>query len=107
LHWFEGNLSHIRRGVSAGPDQLENLSIFFQRVDSVIAVQLNKILDREGHLFSGRFRIEPCLDHNAAEQKLLYSITFRIWPPLANPNAKRESEKRFDPFMSIRPKLHA
>jgi hypothetical protein len=78
LHWFESSINHLHKGFSLLPDQLDNASRFFQHTNSLIARQINKLYQREGHLFAGRARHTPCVDDPAAEQKLFYGLSNTI-----------------------------
>jgi len=76
LMWAEGNINHIHPGFSApNNDSLDLISKFKRDANSLIARFVNKAHLREGHVFSGPFRAEPCLSDGSAEQKLLYAVT--------------------------------
>lgn len=75
LHFAEFNSDHGHKGLSIKSGKEDNFARFFQTSNSLIARNLNKQWDREGHFFSNRYRIEPCLDSESAEQKLKYAIT--------------------------------
>lgn len=92
LHCYEANLTH-KHAVESVDDTccrgskckwagtplcggVENHPVrFHQRVNSVIAQQLNAKYDREGHLWSSPDRITECLDDRKAEERLLYALT--------------------------------
>ncbi len=76
LFWYELNINHNHVGVGGyREDVLDDFIKFFQLSNSLIARQLNKTWYREGHLFGSRYRMEPCIDDPAAEQKLEYGLT--------------------------------
>lgn len=76
LLWVEANINHIHSGFRVNhSDDLKLLSSFKQQVNSLIARLTNHALQRDGHLFSGPFRSEPCLDDPSAEQQFLYAAT--------------------------------
>jgi REP element-mobilizing transposase RayT len=75
LHCFEVNITHIHMMFSVTEEQRGNLPGFLRAVHSVIATNVNKTWDREGHLFGARARIHICLDEGAAEKHLLYAMT--------------------------------
>jgi hypothetical protein len=75
LHWCESNINHLHPGFSLTPDQLDHASRFNQMVHSGIARGVNKCWERQGHLWSSRVRITPCVDDQAAEQQLFYALT--------------------------------
>ncbi len=74
LHWFDGNINHNHLGFSLSKDQLENISPFLQHMNSLIARNINKLLDKTGRTFSDPCRIEACLDDDAIVQKLKYAV---------------------------------
>jgi hypothetical protein len=75
LHCMESNTNHIHVTFSATEEQLDNVAPFFRDVHSLIARGINRLHNREGHVFGSRSRIHPCLDDAAAEAKLLYAMT--------------------------------
>jgi len=75
IHWVEANVNHLTVGFSATPDQLGNISDFFRTVNSLIARELNKKWNHEGHIWSSPFRTIICTDDQAAERQLLYCVT--------------------------------
>ncbi len=75
IHCFESSTNHIHFTFSATEEQLDNVAPFFRDVFSLIARGINRLRNREGHVFGGRSRIHPCLDDATAEAKLLYGIT--------------------------------
>ena len=84
IFWFEGNINHQHSGIGAKDGGLDALSKFKQQSNSIIARGINKTLDREGHVFGATFHSEPCLDDNATEQKLFYSVTNVVKDGLVN-----------------------
>lgn len=75
LHAAEQNINHIHSNISVDIEQLGNISMFYRTAHSIIARQINKLYNREGHVFAGRLRATSCEDDDAAEDKLIYSIT--------------------------------
>ena len=75
IHCFESNISHLHEVLSVTEDQRANLPGFLRSVHSLIARGVNRIWEREGHLFGARSRIHPCLDDGASEKHLLYAVT--------------------------------
>ncbi len=75
LHACESNSNHLHEEVSADTEHLGNIAKFEQHANSLIARGMNKILEREGHLFSSRYRMEACVSDEPAEQKLFYALT--------------------------------
>ena len=57
---------------------------FSQRVNSVIAQQINKKYGREGHLFAAPERVTECVDAAQAEEKLFYAMTNTVKDGLVN-----------------------
>jgi hypothetical protein len=75
IAWWETNINHQHPGLRPTEDQLENIAPFLQAANSLIARQINKLYDREGHVFSGPIRFTPCIDDVSAEQQLVYALT--------------------------------
>ncbi len=48
---------------------------FHQRVNSVIAQQINKKYERNGHLWAEPDRVTPCTNDETAEENLFYALT--------------------------------
>ncbi len=76
LYWCERSTNHGHDGAAEkSEEQLGEVSKFYQHANSLIARQINKLWNRQGHVFGGPYRMEPCLDNEAAEQKLEYALT--------------------------------
>ena len=92
LHCFEVNINHkhsqdsVDDACCLGRDKCQwsgtpmcgvenHPARFHQRVNSVIAQQINKKYGREGHLFAAPERVTECIDDKMAEKKLLYALT--------------------------------
>jgi len=75
ITWWEANVNHQHPGILPRVDQLENIAPFLQQANSLIARGVNKLYDREGHVFSGPIRFTPCLDDASAERQLIYALT--------------------------------
>jgi hypothetical protein len=75
LNWFEANVHHEHDGLGPADDaQRANLPCFFRDAHSLVARGINRLLDRENHVYGGRYRAEPCLDDESAEQQLIYAM---------------------------------
>jgi hypothetical protein len=75
IHWYEGNINHNHPAFSAIEETIGNIPGFFRHSNSLIARGINKTWEREGPVFTGRYRCDACLDDDSAEKKLLYAIT--------------------------------
>ena len=75
IHWFEQNISHQHPGFSADRDNIGNIPGFFRHTNSLIARGVNKTWEREGPVYTGRYRISACQSDPSAEKKLLYAVT--------------------------------
>lgn len=98
LYWAEYSINHGHIGAATNPEKPGHLAEFMQIAQSGIARKLNKQWQREGHLFTGPYHIEPILDDMSAEQKLTYSLA----NPLKDNLIERISE---NPFFSCYPFL--
>ena len=74
LHCFESNITHLHEKFSVTEEQRTFLPGFLRSTHSLIARGINRTWEREGHLFAARSRFHPCLDDEAAEQKLIYAV---------------------------------
>ena len=75
LHSAEQHLNHIHSCISADNDHVGNISKFYRVAHSIIAKELNRLFEREGHVFAGKLRATPCEDDESAKSKLIYGIT--------------------------------
>ncbi len=78
LYWLDFNINHKHIGrapLSESPKDLENLVRFDQMFNSLMARGINKLIDREGALFSSRNRSATVLDDKSLEDQLLYAVT--------------------------------
>ena len=75
IHAIESNINHIHVVYSLTESQMDNVVPFFRQMLSTIARKVNRLWNREGHLFGGRARMHPCLDDESASQKVLYAMT--------------------------------
>jgi hypothetical protein len=98
IHWLEGNISHNHPGFSADKDNLENIPGFFRHANSLIARSVNQTWIREGPVFIGRYRCEPCRDDPSAEKKLLYALTNPVKDGLVS---KTEQSPFFSTFRHL------
>jgi hypothetical protein len=75
LNWYEANVDHEHPGFTPGCDaERAEVPHFFRDAHSLIAREINRLLDRENHVYGQRYRAEPCLDDASAEQKLIYAM---------------------------------
>jgi len=75
LNWFEGNIHHEHGGFTPSDDaDRANVPHFFRDAHSLVAREVNRLLDHENHVYGERYRVEPCLDDASAEQKLVYAM---------------------------------
>ena len=75
LHWAESNINHIHFGIGLHSAHIEEASRFLQHANSLIAREVNKTWDREGHVFAGPARVEPCLDDEVVPHQMVYAVT--------------------------------
>ena len=73
LHAAEQSINHLHSNFTLSFEQLGNISAFYRTAHSIIAREVNRLYEREGHVFAGRLRATSCEDDNAAEDKLFYS----------------------------------
>ena len=75
LNWYEANVHHEHDGFTPGDDaERADVPHFFRDAHSLIAREINRLLGRENHVYGERYRVEPCLDDESAEQKLVYAM---------------------------------
>ena len=73
--WADSNINHMQTGIRVNHiDDLDRISAFKRDANSMIARFTNQTIQRDGHLLTGPFRAEPCLDGPSAEQQLLYAV---------------------------------
>ncbi len=78
IYWLDYNINHKQAGLAPLSDDQKDLDNFvcFERLfNSLTAVGINKLVDRDGPVFSTRDRIDEAIDDAAAEQQLLYAVT--------------------------------
>ena len=78
LYWLDFNINHKQTGKAAlsdSPEHLQNLVRFEQLFNSLVARGINRLLGREGPLYSTRNRSEEADDDASLEQQLLYAVT--------------------------------
>jgi hypothetical protein len=78
IYWLDFNINHKHIGrapLSDSPKDLENLVMFDQMFNSLVARGINKLIDREGAVFSSRNRSAEVLDNESLESQLLYAVT--------------------------------
>ncbi len=79
LFCYEVSINHNHDGARPrSKERLGDVAKFFQLSGSLIARQLNKTWQREGRVFGGPYRMEPCIDDHGAEQQLEYALTNAI-----------------------------
>ena len=77
LYWLDFNINHKQSGkapISDSPEHRENLVRFDQLFNSLASRGINKMLGREGALFSTRNRSEEAIDDKSLEQQLYYAV---------------------------------
>lgn len=78
LFWLDFNINHKQNGIaplSDKPKDIEAVARFHQMFNSLKAVALNKLYDREGALYSSRNRSTETVDDRSLEQQLFYAVT--------------------------------
>jgi hypothetical protein len=78
IFWLEFNINHEQNGIAAvsdAPDHLENLVRFKQTFHRILADELNRLLEREGAVFSSPPRTVECVDEPSLEQQFFYALT--------------------------------
>ena len=78
IYFIDFNINHKHTGrapLSNSPEHLENLFRFDQLFNSLLARGINRKLDREGPIFSGRNRTDEARDNPSLEQQLIYAVT--------------------------------
>lgn len=78
IYWLDFNINHKQAGLaplSSEKKDLDNFVRFERLFNSLTAVGINRLLDRDGPVFSTRDRIDEAIDDAAAEQQLLYAVT--------------------------------
>lgn len=78
LYWLDFNINHKQTGreaLSDSPEHIQNLVRFDQLFNSLVAHGINRLLGREGPLYSTRNRSEEATDDASLEQQLLYAVT--------------------------------
>jgi len=74
LYYIEANINHLQVGRTPLPGQLDNMSKFDQMFYSLVSRGLNRLWNREGPVWSTKNRSIECIDDEAAEDRLLYSM---------------------------------
>jgi hypothetical protein len=72
LHSATTNINHMEMVFSLDCEQLHNASPFLQLFESLVAKELNRYYDREGHFWSSRARVEEIISDSRAEALLGY-----------------------------------
>ena len=78
LYWLDMNINHEHMGlapVDGSPEAASAVVEFKRLYHRLLACELNRMLGREGALFSSASRDVICLDNKAAEEALGYAIT--------------------------------
>jgi hypothetical protein len=77
LYWLDFNINHRQAGrapLSDSPEHLQNLVSFDRLFNSLVARGINRLLKRDGGIFSTRNRNEEAVDDKSLEQQLLYAV---------------------------------
>jgi hypothetical protein len=78
LHWLETNINHEQIGLSPKDESQEsmtNVAKFKQTYHRLLAEEINRLLDREGAIFSTPSRDVECLDNESVAQQMGYAMT--------------------------------
>ena len=78
IYWLDFNINHKHSGIaplSNDQKDLQNFINFERLFHSLLAREINRLLDREGPIFSSRDRIDEAIDDDAAAQQLFYAVT--------------------------------
>jgi hypothetical protein len=77
LYWLDFNINHRHAGrapLSGSPEHLQNLVDFDRLFNSLVARGINRLLKRDGAIFSTRNRSGEAVDDKSLEQQLLYAV---------------------------------
>jgi hypothetical protein len=75
LHALELSSTHQHEEASAKDGDITGLPEFWRNFHSKVARDLNRLRDREGHLYAGPTRVTPCANDDKAFQQLIYALT--------------------------------
>ena len=78
LYWLDVNINHEHMGIGpmdGSAESLTNVTRFKQLYHRLLAEKINRLLGREGSIFSSASRDTECLDDEAAAQQLFYAMT--------------------------------
>ena len=78
LFWLDFNINHKQNGIaplSDDPEHIQNVAGFHQMFNSLVALRINQLYEREGAVFSSRNRSTEAVDDWSLEQQLLYAVT--------------------------------
>ncbi|MCU0664585.1 MAG: hypothetical protein MUC50_19950 [Myxococcota bacterium] len=75
LHSVELNVNHLHLTFSVTRLQIVWVPAFLRNAFSLIAISINRRLEREGHLFAGKPRISEVGDDAEAQRLVLYGMT--------------------------------
>lgn len=72
LHSATTNINHMELVFSLGTEKSNNASSFLRNFGSLVAKEMNRLLKREGHFWSGRAKVEEIISDEKAEKLLGY-----------------------------------
>ncbi len=78
IYWLEFNINHEHNGIAAisdSPKHLNNVIMFKKTFHRLLAEEINRLLKREGSIFSTPPRTAECLDDMSLEQQFFYALT--------------------------------
>ena len=78
LYWLDVNINHEHMGlgpVDGSEESLTGVVRFKQLYHRLLAEEINRLLGREGSIFSSASRDTECLDDESAMQQLFYAMT--------------------------------
>jgi hypothetical protein len=78
IFWLEYNINHEQSGlgpIDDSPEAATHLILFKKMFHAILAVELNKYLEREGGVFSSRSRDVHCVDNESVEDRFFYALT--------------------------------
>ena len=78
IYWLEFNINHKHTSIaplSKDPQHIHNVTEFHKLFNSLGAKGINKIIGREGAVYSTNNRSVECIDESSMEQQLFYAVT--------------------------------
>jgi hypothetical protein len=78
IYYLDFNINHKQNGIaplSDDPHHIRNYAKFHQLFNSLLARGINRLLNREGAIYSSRNRSTEAVDDHSLEQQLFYAVT--------------------------------